>query len=301
MNVSVKPGKYVLAVSGGVDSMVLLHVLAQQDSLDLVVAHFDHGIRPDSAADRQLVAEAAKRYGLPFRSAEGHLGPMASEEQARRARYTFLRRVMQAEAAKAIITAHHQDDVLETAVINMLRGTGRKGISSLVSTNTLLRPLLHLSKQQIRQLAADIQRHNPAFTWHEDSTNQSDHYLRNYVRHHMLSRLKPEQRRLLLEYTRKAAVHNPVIDGLLLQVMDNAADPATLSRYRFIMLPYDVSSEVMAAWLRQNGLRDFDRKAISRLVVAAKVGRPGKRIDIKAGYFLKTGKTVLQIIRGSLS
>jgi hypothetical protein len=63
------------------------------------------------------------------------------------------------------------------------------------------------------------------------------------------------------------------------------------------MLPYDISCETMAAWLRQNHIRQFDRKSIERLVVAAKVALPGKQIDIMTGFFLKTGKTDLQIIR----
>src|SRR5437764_343012 len=128
-----KPGKYVVAVSGGVDSVALLDMLARSDDLKLVVAHFDHGIRKDSAKDRKFVEDLAKNYDLPFVYEEGHLGSGTSEAVARGARYDFLHRVKKSHGAQAIITAHHQDDVLETAIINLLRGTGRKGLTSLTS------------------------------------------------------------------------------------------------------------------------------------------------------------------------
>ena len=133
LDITVKPGRYVLAVSGGVDSMVLLNLLQQQPDVQLTIAHFDHGIRTDSADDRRLVQAAARFYGLPVVYHEGQLGADASEATARQARYEFLRTVRLVANAKAIITAHHQDDVLETAILNMLRGTGRRGNRSFKS------------------------------------------------------------------------------------------------------------------------------------------------------------------------
>src|SRR5438309_11792005 len=99
MELQIMPGKYVLAVSGGVDSMVLLDLLAAQPGIELIVAHFDHGIREDADADRQLVEAAATRYGLPFVAARGQLGAQASEATAREARYRFLQQVRQEQGA----------------------------------------------------------------------------------------------------------------------------------------------------------------------------------------------------------
>jgi tRNA(Ile)-lysidine synthase len=92
ISISLSPGKYVAAVSGGVDSMVLLDLLRNIPDVELIVAHFDHGIRPDSAEDRQLVERVCAQYGVAFEYAEGHLGKKASEATARAARYSFLRR-----------------------------------------------------------------------------------------------------------------------------------------------------------------------------------------------------------------
>ena len=101
--------KYVVAVSGGVDSVVLLHMLAHRPDIELVVAHFDHGIRDYSVADAQFVKELADSYGLPFESRREKLGKQASEDLARSRRYAFLRSVADKHQAK-IMTAHHADD-----------------------------------------------------------------------------------------------------------------------------------------------------------------------------------------------
>jgi tRNA(Ile)-lysidine synthase len=125
-------GVYVLATSGGVDSMALLHMLYQKklqsaEPLVVVVAHLDHGIRQESEADRRLVQEVAGIYGMPFVYDEAELGADASEAEARQIRYEFLDKVRKNSLAEAIITAHHGDDVLETAVMNISRGYWSKG------------------------------------------------------------------------------------------------------------------------------------------------------------------------------
>ncbi|HEX6258362.1 MAG TPA: tRNA lysidine(34) synthetase TilS, partial [Candidatus Saccharimonadales bacterium] len=123
-------GTYVVAVSGGVDSIVLLDMLAGQAGLELIVAHFDHGIRQDSTEDAEFVRAAAQRYSLPFELGQATLGPGASEEAARTARYSFLRSIAKKYQAR-IVTAHHADDVIETIAINVARGTGWRGLVSL--------------------------------------------------------------------------------------------------------------------------------------------------------------------------
>ncbi len=115
MEISIStPGKYVLAVSGGVDSMTLLHLLSKKPVVELVVAHFDHGIRPDSTEDERLVAETAQEYNLPLEVGHGKLDAGASEKNAREARYQFLESVAKKHTAKGVITAHHQDDLIGT-------------------------------------------------------------------------------------------------------------------------------------------------------------------------------------------
>ena len=290
MQIDVKPGKYVVAVSGGVDSMVLLDVLCRQSGLELVVAHFEHGIREDSDQDRLLVEETAAKHDLTFVYEHGDLGATASEAIAREKRYAFLQRVREEYGAQAIVTAHHQDDLIETAIINMVRGTGRRGLSSLKSSGGLLRPFLGVSKAEIIAYAEE-----QGIVWHEDMTNGSDAYLRNYIRHSVIPKIGAQGRKTMLAHITKAAEVNPLIDELLLHHLNKQRAKDHLSRRWFIMLPYDVSCEVMAAWLRNNTITEFDKRAINRLVVAAKVATPGKVIDVNAGYKLKVGKTSLQL------
>jgi tRNA(Ile)-lysidine synthase len=296
MEIVVKPGKYVVAVSGGVDSMVLLDMLSKLPGMHLVVAHYDHGVREDSAEDRRLVEDAAKHYGLPFEYEEGKLGPRVGEAQAREARYAFLQRVKNNYGADAIITAHHMDDLLETAILNIMRGTGRKGLSSLASGGDMLRPLLHTPKREILDYAR-----SHSIKWHEDSTNQSDQYLRNYVRHHILPKLGDDGQARLYAYIERAEALNPEIDAMLLLDLQDKTAGEELDRGWFIMLPYDVSCEVMATWLRTHGVREFDRKTIERLVVFGKVAFPGKLADIDSEYWLKANKNSLSFSHRSLS
>lgn len=286
MNVVVKPGKYVVAVSGGVDSVVLLDLLAAQKDLSLVVAHFDHGIRDDSAADADFVAELAQKYDLPFVTERVELGEGASEAAARELRYTFLQRVRPEQAAQAIITAHHQDDVLETAILNIIRGTGRRGLSSLQSTDQLVRPLLDISKAQIEDYAI---KHK--LSWHNDTTNHDERYTRNYIRHRLLVRFNADARQQLLAILQQVQAINSELDD----VLGPLTQATELSRLWFSALPYDVATEVMASWLRAQNVADFDRKTIARLTVGVKTKPPGKRIEVLHGRQLLIGQESLAL------
>lgn len=270
--------------------MVLLDLLARRSDVEVVVAHFEHGIREDSDQDRLLVMERARFYGVPFVYERGRLGASASEAVARQARYAFLGRIKEESGAQAIITAHHEDDLLETAILNILRGTGRKGLSSLATNEQVIRPLLHVSKHEIRRYA---QEH--AIQWREDSTNENDVYLRNYIRRHVMLRLGVQGRKVLLQHIQRAQATNPEIDSLIAEDLRRHTKADRLDRRWFIMLPYDVSCEVLAVWLRSKDIREFDRKTIERLVVGAKVAPAGKSLDVNAGFLLKIDKASLQL------
>lgn len=280
MRIEVSPGSYVLAVSGGVDSVVLLDLLRLYPGVKLTVAHFDHGIRDDSHEDLKHVEQLARRYRVPFVYDKGRLGPGASEAEARAARYAFLKKIQKMTQADALITAHHQDDVLETAIINLLRGTGRKGLSSLTNGEGIIRPLLDVPKSEILDYA---KRH--ALVWREDSTNTNTDYLRNRIRHEMLPAWSEHDKRRLLDVSKRMRHVNQEIDTI---VGDSLA--GALEREWFILLPHNVSREVIASWLRHHHIRDFDHTTLDRLTIAAKVAQPGKAIDIVKGHQMRIGK-----------
>lgn len=305
MDIDLPAGRYVVAVSGGVDSVALLHLLMQKQSAServsklasggfetrqlansptytLVVAHYDHGIRKDSAEDRKLVQALAKQYGLPFVYQSGKLGPKASEAVAREARYKFLHDTRRASKAQAIITAHHQDDVLETIILNLLRGTGRRGLSSLKSTDIIKRPLLHVPKNELLRYAS-----REGLRWREDSTNANPKYLRNYVRKHLLPRFAEPDREALRAINHKAAELNEQIAEQAANYLHLQPSRTSLDRHSFIMLPHAVAREIMAEWLLRNTGAELSRKLLERLVVAAKTGRSGSKVDIDKTHWLQ--------------
>lgn len=271
----------------------LLHHKSLQSgdsSWRLTVAHFDHGIRPDSAADRQLVQAAARRYSLPFVYDEGRLGPGTSEAVARQARYAFLRRVRSASAARSIITAHHQDDLLETAILNMIRGTGRKGLTALSSRPGIARPLLSIPKAE---LVAYAQAHG--LEWREDSTNQDPTYLRNHIRHNLLPRFAASDREKLWSIITRLQEVNGQLDELLVNQLHMQSVAGTIDRQWFNQLPHALAREVMATWLRAHDERHFDSKMLERLVVQAKIASPGQRFSLSKDHLLRIGHTFLAL------
>src|SRR3989442_9489190 len=129
-----EPGIALLAVSGGADSVALLdllHALAPELGLSLVVAHVDHGIRSDSGTVARAVGELAERYELPFEVGELSLGPDATETVARRARYAWLGELQRRHGARYLVTAHHRDDQVETILLRLLKGSAPAGLAGI--------------------------------------------------------------------------------------------------------------------------------------------------------------------------
>jgi len=290
-------GTYVVAVSGGVDSVALLHLLHEMKRRvapghHFIVAHFDHGIRTDSDEDRRHAQRLAQHYGFPFVYEQAALGSGASEATARAARYKFLHSVRRASGARAVITAHHQDDVIETALLNLLRGTGGRGLHSLRSRELVKRPLLDVRKKDLLQYAQAN-----GLVWREDSTNANTAILRNYVRHRVVADMGITRRSQVLKHTQRAAELSSEIDAIIANYLHVQPTINELNRGSFIELPHAVSREVLAAWLRNRAPTvELNKKLLERLVVAAKTGRNGSRVDVAAGYQLHLAPKILALV-----
>lgn len=286
--ISLPAGTYIVAVSGGVDSVVLLDMLAHIADVQLVVAHFDHGIRQESADDALFVAELAKKYNVPFESERAELGPDVSEAIARQHRYAFLRKVAKKYTATALITAHHQDDVIETSMINIIRGTGRSGLSSLSSTNEIIRPLLQIPKAELISYANE---HD--LKWREDSTNNDTKYLRNKIRHKVVAEMTPQQRSEWLRVLEGIKNTNQKLDGEIQALLRRGLhkDNLVLSRAWFTMLPHAVSKEVIRVLLLRAGVKDIDRKTIERVTVQIKTLPAGKVIQASGVHIMLTKRS----------
>lgn len=269
--------KYLVAVSGGVDSVVLLDMLVQENEHELIVAHFDHGIRADSAADARFVEALAGRYGLPFVCTRAELGKSASEEIARRYRYAFL----QHQAAKheaAIVTAHHADDVVETIVLNIARGTGWRGVAVL-DREKIIRPLLRLSKQQLREYATERR-----LEWVEDSTNSDTVYFRNRLRRLLACSLSEHDYRALLALWEEQRRLRREIDQEVEGFLDS---DHCYSRYFVTNINEGVACELLrAAVLRLSGSGPT-RPQCERALLAIKTAKPGAVFEVGGAVRLR--------------
>lgn len=260
---------YVLAISGGVDSVVLLDMISKIPGIKLVIAHFDHGIRDDSKNDAVFVEKLAQKYNLTFETKREELGVNASEEMARDRRYAFLNDIAKRYDAK-LVTAQHADDAIETIAINLYRGTGWRGLSAMDSD--VLRPLIHMTKQEILNYA---QKYN--LSWREDSTNKSDNYLRNRLRR-KLSNLDEDIKLQLLGLWAEQKFIKKQIDQ---EVEKIVASKNAYRRYFYINI--DEASAIEC--LRQITWSRLTRPQLRKLLHQIKTAKPHK--DFLAGSGIK--------------
>ncbi len=195
MNIDLAPlaGKKLLcAVSGGADSMCLLHLLTSK-GFDVTAAHFEHGIRgAESLRDAAFVEAWCREQGIPFVLGSGDAPAyarargMSLEQAARELRYRFLRETLEETGADLILTAHNRDDNAETVLFNLIRGSGTAGLSGIPpARGALCRPLLGVSRREIEAyLAAHAVPHV------EDSSNESEDYTRNLIRRRVVPLLR---------------------------------------------------------------------------------------------------------------
>lgn len=264
---------YLLAVSGGVDSAVLLDLFSKTNN-HLVVAHVDHGIRgEESAADARFVKELAKKYNVPFVSIELNLASSASEELARNERYKFLLK----EAAKfnaLVVTAHHEDDAVETIALNIERGTGWRGLMALNRLG-IMRPLLGMTKQQIYDYA--IKHH---LEWVEDATNRELIYARNRMRHSIGGSNLNSKRLMELRARQLQLGHDIDVDAARL-VARHKGD-----RHFLNMAPESVAIELLGAEIANIATRPT-RPRLKRALIAIKTAAPGSVHQIGDGISLE--------------
>lgn len=187
-----REGKLLLATSGGLDSMVMAH-LFHQLKYEMALAHCNFQLRGlESFGDQQFVQEFAEANSIPIfvtqfdTTAFAQDYKLSTQVAARELRYNWFYELLETEKYDYVLTAHHADDNLETFFINLSRGTGLEGLVGIPEQNdTIIRPLLLFSRQEIADYASENK-----ISWREDSSNASDKYLRNKIRHHLAPLLK---------------------------------------------------------------------------------------------------------------
>lgn len=292
MKISLEPGVYILAISGGVDSVALLNLMARDERFTCIVAHFDHGIRTDSAADQRFVCELAKKYGLQYETERVDLGSDASEATARSHRYSFLHSIRSKHTATAIVTAHHMDDLIETAALNMLRGTKYRGLVSLRSTPVLRRPLLGHTKQELIDYAVKNR-----LEWVEDATNFEDTYTRNALRKKIQKHITPQKRSDIIGVLEKLRNTADEIDVIINEYLQTQTKKR-LTKHDLQTFEATVAFEMVAAWLRLYDV-PFDANAIVRIVNGSRTLRNGAQIDVQDGWFCTVRRHEIALSRRS--
>lgn len=265
--------KLVVAVSGGIDSVVLLHMLVAEGGHELVVAHFDHGIRQDSSADARFVEALAGNYSLPFEMKREELGEAASEDLARQRRYVFLKQVAEKYGAK-LATAHHLDDVVETVALNLARGTSWRGLAGL-SDKQIYRPLTKRTKSELKEYAL-----GERLEWVEDETNFSEQYARNKIRK-LTAALSVETKLKIYDLWQNQLRLRGEIGREL-----ERGDFPIFSRYFMTMLEWAEAREIIYSLILIKFGTSLLSHQLESMWLAIKVGRPGTNWQIGQGVVL---------------
>jgi tRNA(Ile)-lysidine synthase len=184
--------KVLLAVSGGIDSMVMLH-LFRQAGFSIGVAHVNFMLRGDASLnDERLVRAYCEKHHIPFFSttvdtkAYAASNGVSIQVAARELRYSFFEEMCAQRKYDCIATAHHLNDNLETVLLNLIRGTGIDGLTGIpVKKNKVVRPMLFATRKMIAEYAVQH-----GVEWREDESNTSDDYTRNFIRRHIFPLLK---------------------------------------------------------------------------------------------------------------
>ena len=280
-----EPRPPVLAVSGGMDSMVLLDACAAERRLGgAVVATFDHGTGAAARRAAVLVADTAARAGLPcvMGRPSGNVGGAGGAEAAwRQARWRFLREVAVAHGG-AVATAHTADDQAETVFMRLLRGSGPRGLAGLLARSPVRRPLLGLTRAEVAAYAAARR-----LRWVEDPTNASRRHLRNRVRLDLLpalERVRPGFRRWLLDLGERAAALRGDVEGVVAGFDVRPAAGGGLSVAAAALHRYDAEALALL-WPAVAALHGvtLDRRGTHRLAAFTTSGAGAGRVPLSGG------------------
>ena len=206
--------RVLVAVSGGADSVALLHVLrrlAPALRLTLHVAHVDHGLRPESADEASFVARLAHHFGLRVEILPVTVAPEASlEAAARRARYAALEACADRVGADRIAVAHTANDQAETVVMRVLEGAGPRGLAGIPPVRgRIIRPLIDARREEV---VAELE--HAGLDWVDDSSNRDRRFLRNRIRHDILPVLGRETADIVAALVRTAGLARELVESI---------------------------------------------------------------------------------------
>ena len=285
--------KLYLAISGGLDSMVLLHLLHQLE-YQIAVLHCNFGLRgEESDADEQFVIDVCTTLAVPIIVQKFDTKKYSTDHKlsiqvaARNLRYRWFDEQLQTNFYDFVLTAHHLDDSLETFLINFSRGTGIDGLTGIPAQNKqIVRPLLLFSRDEILNFA---QMHQ--LVWREDSSNASDYYLRNKIRHNVVPTLKEIQPNLVSNFVKTQQNLNQIyglaadaVKMVYLQVVTEHQNAIEINLEKLLVLPN--FEAYLYQWLQGYNFRSWSD--VYKLVHA----ESGKMI-LAENHVLTKGRSIL--------
>ena len=290
----------LLAVSGGADSMALLHVL-HRGGCPVAVAHFDHQTRSGASTEEgDFVAEQTEALGVPVHRGGADVTALAAaasesfEMVARRARYAFFAKTAREYGYCAIATGHHADDQTETVLLRLIRGTSPTGLGGIhphrrIHGLPLVRPLLSFHRPMLEAWL-----HREEILWREDASNADTEILRNKIRHELLPLLKGDYNPRAGEALNRLAEIQRREDGLLARLSRELLDQCCegegrIHRQTFSAIDEALQFRVMAELIRRGGGTP-SYETVCRAIEHMAQGETGKQIDVGKGITLFCGE-----------
>ena len=269
--------RYLVGVSGGRDSVALLHLLTQNGYRRLIICHLDHQLRGrSSAADAKFVQDIATKMKLECEIGRSDVAALARrtkqsvETAGRTARYEFFARIGRRRRCRTLFLGHHADDLAETFLLNLFRGAGATGLAAMrqVATRkvkgvelTIVRPLLGTTRGEID---AYLKMHR--LKYRDDASNQTLAPLRNRIRHRVIPYIEKQLGRKVSGALRRAAM----ISGDEAEWADSIIDSASLGDVELPVnklraQPVALQRRIIQRWLQSRGISDLDFETIERV------------------------------------
>ena len=265
---NIKNQKLLVAVSGGADSLCLLHLLKQcafVQNLNLFAVHVHHGLASTNKikkyrdATQNFTSRFAKKQDLDL----FQMGPakklLKNEDQAREYRYNEFKKLMKQQDIPTIALAHNENDVLETKLIHLIRGCSHKGLKSLKTHKPpYLRPLLQVSRKEILEYLK-LQK----IKFMEDPTNKEDYFLRNWIRLTwlpLLEKKRPGSLSVLARSLSQISLNEPEMP------YSKLITPKGLRRDLFLELSPSLKKQILAYYMRKNACKDYGQSHINEII-----------------------------------
>lgn len=285
----ISPGdKIVCALSGGADSTALLfalYLLREKFQFTLSAAHFNHNLRAEeSDRDEQFVRSLCDRYDIPLFVGTGAVkaGKKGLEAAAREARYAFF-----ATLPGKIATAHTADDNAETVLLHLVRGTGLKGLGGIAPVNgKVIRPMLNVTRTDVLEFLEEY-----CLNFVQDSSNETDAFLRNRLRHHVMPLLKGENPKIAENLSAMALTLRQ--DEAFLQ--QQARAQATLKVEDLRQMTSALRNRIVETFLKENGVREPEYRHISAVEDLIFSEKPSAQAHLPGGVTVERCYGTLRI------